>query len=122
MDVTVINISKNTEIGESEIADTFFSRLRGAMFKNRLEKGLILKLPETRSRSGSAIHMFFVKFPLDIIFVDGDMTVVDTVSIDPWKMYTPKKPSRYIVEMEKGTITESKTQIGDKLDFVCKFA
>ncbi len=122
MDVTVVNVSKDTEIGESEIADTFLSRLRGTMFKSRLEKGLILKLPDTRSRSGSAIHMFFVKFPLDIIFVDGDMKVVDTVSIDPWKTYTPKKPSRYIIEMEKGTISASKTQIGDKLDFVCKLA
>lgn len=122
MNVTVINLSKRTEIGESEIADTFFSRLRGTMFKSRLEKGLILKLPDTRSRSGSAIHMFFVRFPLDIIFADGNMKVVDTVSIDPWKTYTPKKPARYIIEMEKGTIQATKTEIGDKLDFVCKMA
>ncbi|MGZ7047546.1 MAG: DUF192 domain-containing protein [Methanobacterium sp.] len=122
MNVMVINISKKTEIGESEIADTFFSRLRGTMFKSKLERGLILKLPNTRSRSGSAIHMFFVRFPLDIIFTDGDKKVVDTVSIDPWKMYTPKKPARYVIEMEKGTIEESKTKIGDKLDFVCKLA
>jgi uncharacterized membrane protein (UPF0127 family) len=120
MDVTVINVSKKTEIGESEIADTFFSRLRGTMFKNKLEKGLILKIPNTRSRSGSAIHMFFVKFPLDIIFADTNKEVVDTVSINPWKMYTPKKPARYVIEMEKGTINSSKTEIGDKLDFVCK--
>ena len=122
MDVTVINVSKKTEIGESEIADTFFSRLRGTMFKNKLEKGLILKIPNTRSRSGSAIHMFFVKFPLDIIFADTNKEVVDTVSINPWKMYTPKKPARYVIEMEKGTISSSRTEIGDKLDFVCKFA
>ncbi|MGZ7096453.1 MAG: DUF192 domain-containing protein [Methanobacterium sp.] len=122
MNVMVINISKKTEIGESEIADTFFSRLRGTMFKSKLERGLILKLPNTRSRGGSAIHMFFVRFPLDIIFTDGDKKVVDTVSIDPWKMYTPKKPARYVIEMEKGTIEESKTKIGDKLDFVCKLA
>ncbi|MGZ7044554.1 MAG: DUF192 domain-containing protein [Methanobacterium sp.] len=122
MNVMVINISKKTEIGESEIADTFFSRLRGTMFKSKLERGLILKLPNTRSRGGSAIHMFFVRFPLDIIFTDGDKKVVDTVSIDPWKMYTPKKPARYVIEMEKGTIEESKTKIGDKLDFVCELA
>jgi uncharacterized protein len=122
MNVMVINISKGTEIGESEIADTFFSRLRGTMFKSKLERGLILKLPNTRSRSGSAIHMFFVKFPLDIIFADSDKNVVDTVSIDPWKTYTPKKPAMYVIEMEKGAIKASKTEIGDKLDFVCKRA
>jgi len=122
MNTNVINISKGTELGESEIADTFFSRLRGTMFKKKLERGLILTLPNTRNRHGSAIHMFFVRFPLDIIFADEDKNVVDTVSIDPWKTYTPKKPAKYVIEMEKGTIEASKTEIGDKLDFICKNA
>jgi len=122
MNVTVVNMSKRTELGESEIADTFFSRFRGTMFKKKLEKGLILTLPNTRSRRGSAIHMFFVRFPLDIIFADKDKNVVDIVSIDPWKTYTPKKPAMYVIEMEKGTIEASKTEIGDKLDFACKNA
>lgn len=122
MDVTVINITKGTELGKSEIADTFFSRLRGTMFKKKLKEGLILTLPDTRSRRGSAIHMFFVRFPLDIIFADKDKEVVDTVTIDPWKTYTPKKPAMYVIEMEKGTISSSKTEIGDKLDFTCKHA
>jgi len=122
MNVTVINVSKGTEIGKSEIADTFFSRLRGAMFKNKLERGIILKFPNTRSRMGSAVHMFFVKFPLDIIFADSDKKVVDIVTIDPWKTYTPKEPAMYVIEMEKGKIQTSKTEIGDKLDFTCKRA
>lgn len=122
MIVTVVNVSKGTEMGESEVADTFFSRLRGVMFKSKLERGLILKLPNTRSRRGSAIHMFFVRFPLDVIFADSDKRVVDTVTIDPWKTYTPKKSAMYIIEMEKGTIQASETEIGDKLDFTCKRA
>jgi uncharacterized protein len=122
MEMIVINKTKNTELGETDVADTFFSRLLGTMFKKKLEKGLILTLPSSRSRSGSAIHMFFVRFPLDIIFADSDKNVVDTVSIDPWKTYTPKKPAKYVIEMEKGTIRASKTEIGDKLDFTCKNA
>lgn len=120
--LTVINKTKKTVLGESEIADTFFSRLRGTMFKKELERGLILKLPNDRSRNGSAIHMFFVRFPLDIIFVDSNKKVVDTVSIDPWKTYTPKKPAKYVIEMGKGTIKASETKIGDQLDFTCKNA
>ncbi len=122
MKVMVLNVTKGTQVGESDIVDTFFSRLRGTMFKNKLERGLILKLPNTRSRSGSAIHMFFVRFPLDIIFADSNKKVVDIVSIDPWKTYTPKKPAMYVIEMEKGTIKSSKTEIGDELDFTCERA
>lgn len=120
METIVINKTKETELGESEVADTFFSRLRGTMFKKKLERGLILKLPSDRSRSGSAIHMFFVRFQLDIIFADKDKKVVDIVSIDPWKTYTPKNPAKYVIEMEEGTIKSSKTEIGDQLDFTCK--
>jgi uncharacterized membrane protein (UPF0127 family) len=120
--LTVVNKTKKTVLGESEIADTFFSRLRGTMFKKVLERGLILTLPNTRSRSGSAIHMFFVRFPLDIIFADSDKKVVDVVSIDPWKTYTPKKPAKYVIEMEEGTIKSSATEIGDELDFTCENA
>lgn len=122
MEMNVINKTKNTDLGESEVADTFFSRLRGTMFKKELHRGLILKLPSARSRSGSAIHMFFVRFPLDIIFADNNKKVVDTVSIDPWKTYTPKKPAKYVIEMKKGTIKESNTEIGDELDFTCNTA
>jgi uncharacterized membrane protein (UPF0127 family) len=120
--LTVINKTKKTVLGESEIADTFFSRLRGTMFKKELERGLILTLPGNRSRSGSAIHMFFVRFPLDIIFADSDKKVVDIVSIDPWKTYTPKKPAKYVIEMKKGNIKASDTEIGDELDFTCENA
>jgi len=120
--LTVVNKTKKTVLGESEIADTFFSRLRGTMFKKVLERGLILTLPNTRSRSGSAIHMFFVRFPLDIIFADSDKKVVDVVSIDPWKTYTPKKPAKYVIEMGEGTIKSSATEIGDELDFTCENA
>ncbi len=118
----VMNRTKSTVLGECEIADTFFSRLRGTMFKKELKRGLILKLPSTRSRSGSAIHMFFVRFPLDIIFADSDKKVVDVISIDPWKTYTPKKPAKYVIEMEKGTIESSGTEIGDELDLMCENA
>ena len=118
----VMNRTKSTVLGECEIADTFFSRLRGTMFKKELKSGLILKLPSTRSRSGSAIHMFFVRFPLDIIFADSDKKVVDVISIDPWKTYTPKKPAKYVIEMEKGTIESSGTEIGDELDIMCENA
>lgn len=76
--MNVINISKGTELGECDVADSFFSRLRGVMFKDKLERGLILKLPHTRTKAGSAIHMFFVRFPLDIIFTDKNRKVIDS--------------------------------------------
>jgi len=115
--IVLLNITKGTNLGQLELADSFMSRFLGLMFRNNLERGLILKLPSSRSRRGSAIHMFFMKFPLDIIFVDADKKIVDMVSIEPWKTYTPKAPAKYVIEMEKGSINNFNLEIGDELDF-----
>lgn len=120
MSYHIINKSRGTELGGADLASSFMSRFMGLMFRRDLERGLILKLPKSRSRYGSGIHMFFMKIPLDIIFVDASKRVVDMISIDPWKTYTPRAPARYVVELERGVITSSNTQIGDELDFTCE--
>ena len=115
--VVLLNKSKGTNFGQLDFADSFMSRFMGLMFRKDPEKGLILKLPSSRSRRGSAIHMFFMRFPLDIIFADADKKIVDMVSIEPWKTYTPKAPAKYVIEMKKGTINKFDLEIGDELDF-----
>ncbi|BDZ67176.1 DUF192 domain-containing protein [Methanobacterium ferruginis] len=92
------------------------------MLVKNLERGLILKLPSDRSRRASGIHMFFMRIPLDIVFADSEKKVVDTVILDPWTTYTPVAPARYVIELEKGKLAESKTEIGDELDFTCESA
>ena len=115
--VSVLNKSKRINLGKLDLADSFISRFMGLMFRKDPEKGLILKLPSTRSRRGSSIHMFFMRFPLDIIFLDADKKIVDMVSIKPWKTYTPKAPSKYVIELEEGSVIKYKLEIGDEMDF-----
>ncbi len=115
--VVLINKTKGINFGQLDFADSFVSRLMGLMFRKDPENGLILKLPSSRSRRGSAIHMFFMRFPLDIIFLDDYKKVVDMVSIRPWKTYTPRSPAKYVVELEEGSINNYKLEIGDEMDF-----
>lgn len=118
----ILNLTKKTKIGYATIADSFFSRFRGLMLKGSIDRGLILKLPKGRKRRSSGIHMFFMRIPLDVIFLDEEKKVVDQVQLKPWQVYTPKKPVRYILELKKGLITSSGTKIGDKIDFTCENA
>jgi uncharacterized protein len=115
--VILLNKTKGTNLGKIEVANSFMSRFLGLMFKSQVGNGLILKLPNSRSRHGSAIHMFFMRFPLDIVFADSEKKVVDMVSIGPWKTYTPKAPARYVIELEKGSFEKFKLEIDDELDF-----
>ncbi|CDG66038.1 hypothetical protein MBMB1_1963 [Methanobacterium sp. MB1] len=118
--VLLVNKTKNTNLGSAEVANSFFSRFKGLMLVKNLERGLILKLPPNRGRRASGIHMFFMRIPLDIIFADSEKKVVDTVTLDPWTTYTPVAPARYVIELEKGKLKESNTEIGDELDFTCE--
>jgi len=120
--VFIVNKTKGSNLGNADVADTFFSRFKGLMLVKNLERGLILKLPSDRSRRASGIHMFFMRIPLDIVFADSEKKVVDTVILDPWTTYTPVAPARYVIELEKGKLAESKTEIGDELDFTCESA
>ncbi|MCC7557550.1 MAG: DUF192 domain-containing protein [Methanobacteriaceae archaeon] len=120
--VLIVNKSKGNKLGYAKIADSFFSRFKGLMFQNTLENGLILKLPKQRGRRSAGIHMFFMKFPLDIIFANSKKEVVDLITVNPWDTYTPKQSAQYIIELKKGLINETNTEIGDEIDFVCDFA
>jgi uncharacterized membrane protein (UPF0127 family) len=118
----IVNKTKGTYLDGAEMADSFFSRFRGLMLKKNLERGLILKIPVGRGRRGSAIHMFFMRIPLDLVFLDEAKMVVDTVTLKPWQTYTPKAPARYVIEFKTGVLTSSSTEIGDELDFNCEMA
>jgi uncharacterized membrane protein (UPF0127 family) len=116
--IVVINKSKESILGPVDMADSFSSRFWGLMLKKSLKKGMILKIPAGRGKMGSAIHMFFMRIPLDVIFLDNEKTVLDQVTLKPWQTYTPKKAARYVVELKEGNLISSETEIGDILDFI----
>jgi uncharacterized membrane protein (UPF0127 family) len=116
----IINKTKQTKVGYADMANSFISRFMGLMLKGGIERGLVLKIPEGRGRRGSGIHMFFMRIPLDVLFLDEGKVVVDKVHLKPWQMYNPKEPARFVVELEEGA--SSGTEIGDELDFTCELA
>lgn len=62
------------------------------------------------------ITMAFVSFPIDIVFLDKKMRIVEFVTtLRPWGFYNPKHKSQYVIEFEKGTIKKYKLKIGSKL-------
>ncbi|TYQ17662.1 UNVERIFIED_CONTAM: hypothetical protein Cloal_0020 [Acetivibrio alkalicellulosi] len=110
----VKNISKNTILASNcKVANTFFKRFLGLMFKKYLPLGQGLLITPCNS-----IHMFFMKFPLDIVFIDKGQTVVYTIeNITPWKCSKIIKTSYSVLELPVGTIKNTQTTVGDKIGF-----
>ena len=67
------------------------------------------------------LHMLFVFFPIDVLFLDKDRKVVELKEkFMPFAFYTPKYKALYIIELPSGIIKKTKTRVGDNLDFNVK--
>ncbi|MBO5652407.1 MAG: DUF192 domain-containing protein [Selenomonas sp.] len=61
-------------------ADTFFTRFRGLMLRKRLPTGHGLLIAPCNS-----IHMCFMRFAIDAIFIDKDYRVLKVArNVRPW--------------------------------------
>jgi len=88
----------------------------GLMFR-RLKKGDSIVLTCGEGIFSAAIHMLFVFYPLDIVWLDKDHIVVDKKTVNPFTLFAyPKRPAKYIVEMRKGFSKDIK--INDKIEFI----
>lgn len=108
----ITNTTKETILADNcKIADTFFTRFMGLMGKDGLSKRSGLLITPCNS-----IHMFFMKFPLDVVFIDTNYKVVHLEeNIVPWRVSKIIWESASVIELPIGTIKESRTEIGDIL-------
>jgi len=79
---SVVNKTKGkTLAGRARVAGSFISRLTGLMLRKGLDKesGLVFY-------KASSIHTFFMRFTLDVMFLDKNMTVKRLVrGLCPWR-------------------------------------
>ena len=90
-------------------ADNYFKRLIGLMFKKDIDYGLLFIL-----KYGSSIHTCFMRFAIDVYFLDENKIIFDKVTLKPWKHYNPSKKARYILETKENFFD---LNIGDEFIF-----
>ncbi len=100
---------------EIELADTFWRRFRGLMFRRKFQQGkaLLFKF----SKPGRyAVHMWFVWFPIDLIYLDSSFRVVELrAGLKSWRFYRPKAIVNYLIEAPVGTISHAGVRVGHKI-------
>ena len=112
----IINKTRSKKIAENaELCDDSVSKFLGLMFSKNKNKILLFKF---RKEMFISLHMFFVFYPIDVIFLDKNKVVVDLKeSFRPFAFYTSKKKAVYCIELPKGSIKKSKSKIGDRISF-----
>lgn len=91
-----------------EWVDTFVKRLKGLMFRPDLQpdRGLLL-FP------CSSIHTCFVRFPIDVVYLDECFTVLGKETVFPWRLGKHFKGTKMILETAAGVT--AKLEIGMQL-------
>lgn len=110
----IINKQNNIILADNVImADTIFKRMKGLLGAKEIKKGYALILNPCNS-----IHTFFMRFPIDVLFLNKNNQVIKVVhSIKPFRLTNIYLNSSLAIEFSSGTIRASQTQEGDTILF-----
>jgi len=100
----MLHVGKKILMKNVRRANTPWQRMKGLMFEDlkKFNYALVFDFP-AESKIGSSLHMLFVFFPIDVLFLDKNKKVVDKVTLTPFMPnYTPNAPAKYVIELPHG--------------------
>ena len=92
-------------------ADHLLPRMVGLLATSSLPEEQALWIDPCNS-----IHTFFMRFPIDVVFVAGDLKVKKIYeNVKPWRLIWPVWGARSTIEMPVGGIRRGRIEVGDQL-------
>ena len=96
------------------VADSFFTRLAGLMFRQKLPSATGLLLVPCNS-----VHMCFMRFAIDVVYVDKEYTIIKVVkNLKPWLGLSMCSRAWATLEMTAGEAERCGCEAGKKLALV----
>jgi uncharacterized protein len=110
--VRVYNTTRNSCLGEQiKMADSSLRRLVGLLGRRFLAPGCGLFIVPSQ-----AIHTVGMAFPIDVVFVDKKYNVLGIrEAVRPFRVTRIFWKSLGVLELPVGTISGSRTEVGDQL-------
>jgi uncharacterized membrane protein (UPF0127 family) len=100
-------------------ADDAATRSKGLLGRESMgaDEGMwIVQPPLARLVPCPTIHTFFMKFPIDVLFLDGGLTVRRVIeNLKPWRLSPWVGSAQSILELKAGTLRGS-VRAGDRLE------
>jgi hypothetical protein len=111
----IINKANNNVLAENVVvANTSLKRIKGLLGRKEFPQGEALILDPCNS-----IHMLFMKFAIDVLFVDNNNRVVKAISsLKPFCLTPVYFRSKLAIELPVGAIEASHTTAGDEILFI----
>ena len=107
---------KRKVVSKVSHCNTAWSKFRGLMFSLPIrDRCLVFRFDPPRRVD---LHMFFVFFPIDVLFLDKKRRVIEIKhNFLPFTFYLSGKKAGYAVELPARTILDRRIRVGDRLEF-----
>ncbi|MBP1907903.1 DUF192 domain-containing protein [Methanolobus bombayensis] len=100
-----------------DFACSMIKQVRGLMFSRRIPDNYALVFVMKKSQRVS-LHMLFVNYPIDVIFLDDEKKVIKVSSMKAWiGTCSCSKKVKYIIETSHGKSEKLRIEKGDIFDF-----
>ncbi len=111
--VGVRNATRDTVIADrARVASSLGDRMVGLLATPQVLPGEGLLIERT-----SSIHMFFMRYPIDVVFFDKNGRVTKLVhQLKPWRIVPWAPGARDCLELRAGALDGTETQVGDQLE------
>ncbi len=108
----IVNTTRGTVVGDSiRSARNPWTRFIGLLGRGGLAEGTGLHIVPC-----SSVHMFFMRFALDIVYLDSALRVVKTVErLEPWRL-SAGRGAHSTLELPVGTVQRTGTRPGDQFE------
>ena len=109
-----VNVSVDNRVvcERCDVADHPVTRMRGLLGRSELPQGEGVLL-----RPAGSIHTFFMRFPIDVVFLNEEGIVVEVVPrLQPWRA-AGVKGARSVLELSAGEAESRGIEAGAKLQF-----
>jgi uncharacterized membrane protein (UPF0127 family)/CheY-like chemotaxis protein len=107
----IVNLTRGECLCVSELAERPLPRMRGLLGRRGLPAGEGMLL-----RPAPSIHTAFMRFPIDALFLDRELRVLDIrESLVPWR-FAAKSRARAVLELAAGECARRMVQVGDRLE------
>ncbi|MGA6971267.1 MAG: DUF192 domain-containing protein [Candidatus Binatus sp.] len=117
--IRAVNQSRATVLCERlESAGGIGGKGRGLLGRDGLEPGTGMLFENGRFTPFMWMHMFFMRFAIDIVFIGRGNTVINiNRRLQPWRLSSVVFGARRALELPAGAADASSTQVGDQIRF-----
>ena len=112
MELTLLRGNGDVLCARCRLADTPMARFKGLLGRRELgeDEGMLL--------ATGAIHTSFMRFAIDVAFLDRNLVVVRTIdAMKPWRMAW-QRHAHAVVELPSGALRRAGVQTGERMSLV----